>query len=342
MSDGEANRLIPGDDDEAAKVAPTGVSSAGALALARARDAKEKNGSGFEPNLQGLMPIQPTTQISAAMAAMGGKKTAAPPTKTAAAGHNFSSPQKKGSRAEASPKRHRSAQELRTPTRPSSSQSSSASMPCVCTHTKAQFREDCRLLPLLLSVQPPSGGRFVELGALDGLTGSNTYALERCLNWTGLLIEANPESYAKLQVSGRSAAKEHSAVCRRPGYVNVTKYGSVFAGMPEEMSATYIRSWGRRIPQRHNVVEVPCRSLTSLMQDNGLPSGAEFLSLDVQGAEELVLRAVDPAVFKVIMVEMDGFDKAKESRVHSLLITSGLKQSNTSFRVPYSRVYVRV
>ena len=43
------------------------------------------------------MPIQPTTQISAAMAAMGGKKTAAPPTKTAAAGHNFSSPQKKGS-----------------------------------------------------------------------------------------------------------------------------------------------------------------------------------------------------------------------------------------------------
>lgn len=40
--------------------------------------------------------------------------------------------------------------------------------------------------------------------------------------------------------------------------------------------------------------------LTSLMQDNGLPSAAEFLSLDVQGAEELVLRAVDPAVFKVI------------------------------------------
>ena len=211
---------------------------------------------------------------------------------------------------------------------------------CICAQSKAQFREDCKLRPLLLSAQSQSlGGRFVELGALDGVTVSNTYALEKCLNWTGLLIEANPESYAKLQVSGRSATKVHSAVCRRPGYVNVTAHGSVFAGMPSEMSAAYIRSWGRHIPQRHAVVEVPCRSLTSLMQDNGLPSGAEFLSLDVQGAEELVLRAVDPAAFKVIMVEMDGFDKAKESRIHSLILNAGLKQANTSFRVPYSRVY---
>ena len=133
---------------------------------------------------------------------------------------------------------------------------------CICTHSKAQFREDCRLQKLLLSAQSPSlGGTFVELGALDGVTGSNTYALEKCLNWRGLLIEANPESYAKLQVSGRKAAKVHSAVCPRPGYVNVTAHGSVFAGMPSEMSAAYIRSWGRHIPQRHAVVEVPCRHI---------------------------------------------------------------------------------
>jgi FkbM family methyltransferase len=211
---------------------------------------------------------------------------------------------------------------------------------CLCAHSKAQFQEDCRLEPLLIAAQSSSlGGRFVELGALDGLTHSNTHALETCLNWTGLLIEANPESYAKLQVSGRSATKIHSAVCRHPGRVNVTAHGGGFAGMPSEMSAAYLRSWGRRIPQRKAVVEVPCRSLTSLMQENGLPSGAELLSLDVQGAEELVLRSVDPAVFKVIVVEMDGFDKERERRIHSLILDAGLKQANASFRVQYSRVY---
>jgi FkbM family methyltransferase len=211
---------------------------------------------------------------------------------------------------------------------------------CLCAHSKAQFQEDCRLEPLLIAAQSSSlGGRFVELGALDGVTHSNTHALETCLNWTGLLIEANPESYAKLQVSGRSATKIHSAVCRHPGRVNVTAHGGGFAGMPSEMSAAYLRSWGRRIPQRKAVVEVPCRSLTSLMQENGLPSGAELLSLDVQGAEELVLRSVDPAVFKVIVVEMDGFDKERERRIHSLILNAGLKQANASFRVQYSRVY---
>ena len=83
MSDGEADRLISDLPGPSPLIAPTGPSPAGAAGLARARDAKaKKNGSGskFEPNLQGLMPIQPTTQISAAMAAMGGKKTAAPTT----------------------------------------------------------------------------------------------------------------------------------------------------------------------------------------------------------------------------------------------------------------------
>jgi len=210
---------------------------------------------------------------------------------------------------------------------------------CVCNQTRAQFREDCRLLPLLLAVTPPTGGRFVELGALDGLSGSNTYALEKCLQWKGLLIEANPESFQKILTSNRTAAKEHSAVCSGHGYVNITKHGQQNAGMPDAMSEAYVRMWGRSIPKRNTVVEVPCRSLTSLMHDNGLPE-AEFLSLDVQGAEEIVLRAADPSMFKVIMVECDRLDKAKDGRVHTLLLDSGFLEADNPFHVPYSRVYV--
>ena len=47
MSDGEADRLISAEPVLSPMIAPTGVSSAGASALGRARDAKEKNGSGF-------------------------------------------------------------------------------------------------------------------------------------------------------------------------------------------------------------------------------------------------------------------------------------------------------
>ena len=213
------------------------------------------------------------------------------------------------------------------------------SLSCVCTQSLAQFREDCVLFPLFHSLTGSTYGRFVELGALDGYSISNTYALERCVRWKGLLIEANPSSFEKLRKSDRIAAKEHAAVCRGSGYVNITKHGNQYAGIPETMSQSYVRRWGRRIPERTTVVTVPCRSLTSMMLDNHI-SEAEFLSLDVQGAEETVLRATDLAMFKVVMVEMDGLDRTKDRRVDAILRAAGFLEAEKRFRVPYSRVYV--
>jgi len=95
MSDGEADRLLQDEPVLSRLIAPIGATM-NAAALGRARDAKAKvgSGSGCVPNLQGLMPIQPTTQISAAMAAMGGTKTVTVATGTAAAGRNVSASKK--------------------------------------------------------------------------------------------------------------------------------------------------------------------------------------------------------------------------------------------------------
>src|SRR3954451_1905594 len=40
---------------------------------------------------------------------------------------------------------------------------------------------------------PERGGVFVEAGAYDGFTQSNTYWLERFRGWSGVLVEAIPE-----------------------------------------------------------------------------------------------------------------------------------------------------
>ena len=56
-----------------------------------------------------------------------------------------------------------------------------------------------------------TNGFFIECGALDGETGSNTLYMERSLGWTGILIEADPDTYKKLADRGRKVW--HLPVC---------------------------------------------------------------------------------------------------------------------------------
>jgi hypothetical protein len=45
----------------------------------------------------------------------------------------------------------------------------------------------------------------VECGALDGETRSNTLYFERHLNWSGLLVEADPLNFAMMETKKRKA-----------------------------------------------------------------------------------------------------------------------------------------
>ena len=168
-------------------------------------------------------------------------------------------------------------------------------MDCIRSNYHSWVQEDLLLLPYLLAL-PPKGakGRFVELGALDGVTWSNSLLLERCFGWTGLLVEGNPASYAKLErrhARGERSARtriKHSAVCAGVGTVNFTVAGGEMAGEPSHMADGYLRMVGGR-NHANETVAVPCSSLTSMMAEAGVlrpePGGAAdttFLSLDVE------------------------------------------------------------
>eukprot|EP00966_Prymnesium_polylepis_P007031 162106-Prymnesium_polylepis.1 len=97
-----------------------------------------------------------------------------------------------------------------------------AAAACVFRHSQSQHGEDFLLLPTLLQAAGGRPGIFVELGAFDGITFSNTVALERCFNWTGVLIEGSPSNFERLRQSGRQASMLHSAVCNGTGSVPFT------------------------------------------------------------------------------------------------------------------------
>ena len=55
-------------------------------------------------------------------------------------------------------------------------------------------------------------GFFIEAGALDGETGSNTLSLERDLGWSGLLAEGDPSNVERVKYEKIEMKTQHYMV----------------------------------------------------------------------------------------------------------------------------------
>ena len=191
-----------------------------------------------------------------------------------------------------------------------------------CVKKNSRSAEDVMLLPLLRNASQLATPSFLEIGAFNGEDGSQTWLVEKCLGWNGLLIEANPLTFGKLQNASRSryTVRKHAAVC---GGNRTTVQMRVGGGTTSALLGIN-KGYVRRSVHNSPIREVPCAPLPSLMADAGLSTARAsnaFLSLDVEGSEEMVLQTLDLSnfPFAVVLVEMAGRDAFKDQRVRDML-----------------------
>lgn len=156
---------------------------------------------------------------------------------------------------------------------------------------------------------------FVEAGAHDGYTQSNTYWLERHRGWSGVLIEAVPSLAAKCARRRRAQVFQCALVgAADPGATVTIRFGdlmsTVEAGQGSAVEALRHAEGGLEVTgQRTYAVEVPARTLTSVLDEAGLGS-PDLVTLDIEGHELEVLRGLDldrhaPRFLLLEMLEMD-------------------------------------
>jgi len=112
-----------------------------------------------------------------------------------------------------------------------------------------------------------SNGFFLEIGAYDGIQTSNTYTLEKFLNWSGICIEANKEVFERLK-QNRNCINIHAAASNYDGLCN---FG------------------GDRINGGSTVVS--CYTLDTILIQNNAPKEIDYISIDVEGHELDILRS---------------------------------------------------
>lgn len=146
-------------------------------------------------------------------------------------------------------------------------------------------------------------GGVVELGAYDGIEESNSRFFEECLGWNAVLIEGMPESFEKLMTNRPSAHRFNFApTCSQQEdennkTVRFDNYPFPNAGLGD------VRT---NYSSRNRTVDVACGSLTPILMDLFPDNGhVTFFSLDVEGAEGLVVKNIDfsRVYIEVMMIE---------------------------------------
>jgi FkbM family methyltransferase len=144
-----------------------------------------------------------------------------------------------------------------------------------------------------------SGGFFIEAGANDGVTQSNTFLLERDHNWRGLLIEPIPDLARRCRQNRPGCIVEnaalvpagHAAKTVEMTYCNLmSQVKGAMKSAAEE--ADHIRR-GKECQQIETyTAQVPARTLSQILDAHRIEQ-VDLLSLDVEGFELAALQGID-------------------------------------------------
>ena len=168
----------------------------------------------------------------------------------------------------------------------------------------------------------PSRGYYVDVGAHDGRSSSNTYGLES-QGWEGILVEPILSKYFRIrQLRSLTANRVFHAACV-PNSFPAESVSMIYADLmsfSEDLSVVDRETWieGSRefLNYQEDIVKTyaPARTLDSILEESAAPKQIDFLSIDVEGAEEGVLDGLNLAAysFSVICIEAQGVNSIEK------------------------------
>lgn len=127
-------------------------------------------------------------------------------------------------------------------------------------------------------------GTFIELGAFDGLSQSNTAFFEFYREWSGILIEPSTGSY-DLCIKNRPKSIVLNMCCVSDTYNFPTIKGDF-------NSITMASVGGERL-NSNNLVEVKASTLEKIISNNLQNKSIDLLSIDTEGYELEVLKGLN-------------------------------------------------
>lgn len=167
-------------------------------------------------------------------------------------------------------------------------------------------------------------GYFIEFGATNGISLSNTYVLEKYFGWNGILSEPARTWHADL-LKNRNVNIDMRCIWSSSG--ESIEFREVKKS-PQISTINAFTNDDMHAEKRHNSVTytVETISLSDLLKHYDAPREIDFLSIDTEGTEFEILKNFhfDKYKFRVITVEHN--HTKNQQKLRSLLTDNGYKE----------------
>ena len=147
-------------------------------------------------------------------------------------------------------------------------------------------------------------GYFIEIGAYDGIIGSNCYYFEKYLGWSGIAIEPSPFQFEKLK-KNRKCKLINKAISHE---IKEVEFLEVIEGLTQ-MSGINDESFKENLDiiSNNKISKTKSYNLKTLTFDQIVPKNfdIDYISIDIEGSEMNLLNSIDFDSYniKVISVE---------------------------------------
>lgn len=171
-------------------------------------------------------------------------------------------------------------------------------------------------------------GLFVDVGAHDGISLSNTYFFEKELNWTGLCIEPMPDVFEKLAKNRNCLCicgcvhKEHNVM---KDFMRISGPLEMLSGLKEKMDPKHLILIKRGIAKEggsYEIIKVHCFNINKLLAEANI-SHVDLLSIDTEGGELDIIKSIDFSKFQIDAITVEDNYGSKE--LQSYLLSRGYR-----------------
>ena len=184
----------------------------------------------------------------------------------------------------------------------------------------AQLNQD---LFVLSETNFKKGGFFVEFGATNGKSLSNTFLLEKKFGWNGILAEPAKVWHKELKYNRNSIIDKRCVWTKTGEYITFNEAEEAQLATIDIFSDSDLHSDRRKSGKRYEVETI---SLNDLLLQHHAPFEIDYLSIDTEGSELEILRSFNFNDHRISVITCEHNNTPAREEIYKLLIAHGYQR----------------